>query len=102
MRKSLKALHKYPLPSSAKSTSATASPSPSPSASGSKLKAASEVQSGSKGSEGQSPAQIDGPYIDLFLIHAPWGGEQGRAANWAALARAQKEGWVRDIGVSNL
>lgn len=42
------------------------------------------------------------PYIDLFLIHAPWGGQKGREANWAALARAQKEGWVRDIGVSNL
>jgi hypothetical protein len=42
------------------------------------------------------------PYIDLFLIHAPWGGQKGREANWAALARAQQEGWVRDIGVSNL
>lgn len=41
-------------------------------------------------------------YIDLLLIHAPWGGKEGRASNWSALARAQKEGWVRDIGVSNL
>jgi len=44
----------------------------------------------------------DGGYIDLMLIHAAWGGQEGRANNWAALARAQKEGWVKDIGVSNL
>jgi diketogulonate reductase-like aldo/keto reductase len=43
-----------------------------------------------------------GGYIDLMLIHAPFGGEKGREENWAALARAQKEGWIRDIGVSNL
>jgi diketogulonate reductase-like aldo/keto reductase len=41
-------------------------------------------------------------YIDLVLIHAPWGGEKGREENWKALADAQKEGWVKDIGVSNL
>lgn len=43
-----------------------------------------------------------GGYIDLMLIHAPFGGDKGRAENWAALARAQKEGWIKDIGVSNL
>ena len=43
-----------------------------------------------------------GGYIDLMLIHAAFGGEKGRSENWAALARAQKEGWIRDIGVSNL
>lgn len=41
-------------------------------------------------------------YVDLFLIHAPWGGKVGRAANWKALVRAKEEGWARDIGVSNL
>lgn len=41
-------------------------------------------------------------YIDLVLIHAPWGGPSGRASNWRAFAEAQKEGFVRDIGVSNL
>ncbi|ORX38590.1 putative aldo-keto reductase [Kockovaella imperatae] len=41
------------------------------------------------------------PYIDLMLIHAPWGGDEGRGNNWAALAKAQKEGWIKDIGVSN-
>lgn len=44
----------------------------------------------------------EGGYIDLMLIHAPFGGEKGRTENWAALARAQKEGWIKDIGVSNL
>ena len=43
-----------------------------------------------------------GAYIDLMLLHAPFGGAEGRANNWAALVRAQKEGWVKDIGVSNL
>lgn len=44
----------------------------------------------------------EGGYIDLMLIHAPFGGEKGRTENWAALARGQKEGWIKDIGVSNL
>ncbi|WVW80024.1 hypothetical protein I302_101997 [Kwoniella bestiolae CBS 10118] len=43
----------------------------------------------------------DQPYIDLMLIHAPFGGEEGRKNNWEALVKAQKEGWIRDIGVSN-
>ncbi len=37
-----------------------------------------------------------------MLIHAPWGGEKGRARNWKGLADAQAEGWIKDIGVSNL
>lgn len=41
------------------------------------------------------------PYIDLMLLHAPWGGEKGRADAWAALKRGQDEGWIKDIGVSN-
>ncbi|WRT68974.1 uncharacterized protein IL334_005956 [Kwoniella shivajii] len=40
-------------------------------------------------------------YIDLMLIHAPFGGPEGRASNWEALVKAQKEGWIKDIGVSN-
>lgn len=52
-----------------------------------------KLDSGSNGNSG---------YIDLFLIHGPGGGEKGRAGNWEAMAQAQKEGWVRDIGVSNL
>ena len=37
-----------------------------------------------------------------MFIHAPFGGEKGRSENWAALGRAQREGWIKDIGVSNL
>ncbi|RXK37943.1 aldo-keto reductase [Tremella mesenterica] len=40
-------------------------------------------------------------YIDLVLIHAPYGGPEGRARHWEGLVNAQKEGWVKDIGVSN-
>ncbi len=46
--------------------------------------------------------QSENPYIDLFLIHSPSGGPEGRASNWEALVKAQNEGWVKDIGVSNL
>lgn len=47
-------------------------------------------------------AEDQQPYIDVMLIHAPWGGAKGRAENWKALVAAQKEGWIKDIGVSNL
>ncbi|WVQ94725.1 hypothetical protein IAU59_001805 [Kwoniella sp. CBS 9459] len=54
----------------------------------------------STGTSGQKGLSTEG-YIDLMLIHAPFGGEEGRKNNWEALAQAQKEGWIRDIGVSN-
>lgn len=41
-------------------------------------------------------------YIDLYLVHAPRSGPEARKNNWAAMVKAQKEGWVKDIGVSNL
>ncbi|KAE8539278.1 hypothetical protein D1P53_004376 [Cryptococcus gattii VGV] len=40
-------------------------------------------------------------YLDLMLIHHPRPDSDGRAAHWKGLALAQKEGWVKDIGVSN-
>ncbi|CAD6565134.1 MAG: hypothetical protein TREMPRED_000938 [Tremellales sp. Tagirdzhanova-0007] len=40
-------------------------------------------------------------YLDLMLIHAPWGGPKGRASNWKAFADAKAEGWIQEIGVSN-
>lgn len=40
-------------------------------------------------------------YIDLMLIHAPYGGPNGRKAAWRALVDAQEAGKVRSIGVSN-
>jgi diketogulonate reductase-like aldo/keto reductase len=40
-------------------------------------------------------------YIDLYLLHSPYGGKQGRLGAWKALAEAVKAGKVRSIGVSN-
>lgn len=40
-------------------------------------------------------------YIDLYLLHAPFGGKSGRLGAWRALAEAAEAGKVRSIGVSN-
>ncbi|PQE15304.1 Aldo keto reductase protein [Rutstroemia sp. NJR-2017a BVV2] len=40
-------------------------------------------------------------YIDLMLIHAPYGGSEARKGAWKALVEAQEEGKIRSIGVSN-
>ncbi|KAF5008209.1 hypothetical protein F66182_15667, partial [Fusarium sp. NRRL 66182] len=40
-------------------------------------------------------------YFDLILLHAPFGGKEGRLGAWRALVEAQKSGKVRSIGVSN-
>jgi diketogulonate reductase-like aldo/keto reductase len=40
-------------------------------------------------------------YIDLYLIHAPYGGKDARLESWKALVEAQRAGKVRSIGVSN-
>lgn len=40
-------------------------------------------------------------YIDLYLIHAPYGGKTARCGTWRALSEAQKAGKIRSIGVSN-
>ncbi|EON67237.1 hypothetical protein W97_06490 [Coniosporium apollinis CBS 100218] len=40
-------------------------------------------------------------YVDLYLLHAPYGGKQGRLGAWKALAEAVEAGKVRSIGVSN-
>ncbi|KAF2898554.1 hypothetical protein ILUMI_07625 [Ignelater luminosus] len=58
----------------------------------------------------ESLRKLQSGYIDLYLIH--WPGVYGissrssenaklRAASWASLVKAKKEGLVRDIGVSN-
>ncbi|EED16102.1 aldo-keto reductase (AKR), putative [Talaromyces stipitatus ATCC 10500] len=40
-------------------------------------------------------------YIDLVLLHAPYGGREGRLGGWRALVEAVEAGTVRSIGVSN-
>ncbi|KAJ5094215.1 hypothetical protein N7456_010076 [Penicillium angulare] len=40
-------------------------------------------------------------YIDLMLIHTPYGGKEGRLGAWRALVEAQKAGKIRSLGVSN-
>ena len=40
-------------------------------------------------------------YIDLYLLHAPYGGKEGRLGAWKALVEAVDAGKVRSIGVSN-
>jgi diketogulonate reductase-like aldo/keto reductase len=40
-------------------------------------------------------------YVDLFLLHSPYGGPEARSASWRALEDAVLEGLVRSAGVSN-
>ncbi|KAK2751562.1 hypothetical protein FQN55_000283 [Onygenales sp. PD_40] len=43
----------------------------------------------------------EGAYVDLFLIHSPKSGREGRREMWLALERLLGEGKTRSIGVSN-
>lgn len=40
-------------------------------------------------------------YVDLMLVHQSRPGPVGRAKHWQALVKAQEDGWVKEIGVSN-
>jgi diketogulonate reductase-like aldo/keto reductase len=40
-------------------------------------------------------------YVDLMLLHSPYGGKEGRLGAWKALVEAVEEGKIRSIGVSN-
>ncbi|KAK0336927.1 hypothetical protein LTS02_010608 [Friedmanniomyces endolithicus] len=40
-------------------------------------------------------------YIDLFLLHSPYGGKQARLDSWRAVEDAIKDGEVKTGGVSN-
>ncbi|KAA8894748.1 NADP-dependent oxidoreductase domain-containing protein [Sphaerosporella brunnea] len=47
----------------------------------------------------QNP-ELEG-YIDLYLIHAPYGTREERLGQWKAMVEAAKAGKVRSLGVSN-
>jgi len=50
----------------------------------------------------ESSLQLCGlDYIDLILIHSPYGGPQARNKSWDALLEAKKRGWTKSVGVSN-
>jgi diketogulonate reductase-like aldo/keto reductase len=49
----------------------------------------------------QSVKEIDLGYIDLFLIHTPSSGPEGRRELWQALEKLLEEGGTKAIGVSN-
>lgn len=49
----------------------------------------------------ESLSQTGLDYIDLYLLHAPYGGKDGRLGAWKALVEAVEAGKVRSIGVSN-
>lgn len=40
-------------------------------------------------------------YVDLMLLHSPYGGSAARKAAWRALVEGVEEGKIRSIGVSN-
>ncbi|CAO2649789.1 Nn.00g010810.m01.CDS01 [Neocucurbitaria sp. VM-36] len=40
-------------------------------------------------------------YVDLYLLHSPYGGKEGRIGAWKALVEGVKSGKIRSIGVSN-
>ncbi|MCJ1449673.1 hypothetical protein MMC28_000001 [Mycoblastus sanguinarius] len=54
-----------------------------------------------KASIASSFKQTELEYIDLYLIHAPYGGPTARTGAWRALVEAQQAGLIRSIGVSN-
>ncbi|KAL8915401.1 MAG: hypothetical protein Q9172_006891 [Xanthocarpia lactea] len=49
----------------------------------------------------QSVQQCGLGYIDLFLLHSPYGGKAARLASWKAVEDAIAEGEVKTGGVSN-
>jgi diketogulonate reductase-like aldo/keto reductase len=40
-------------------------------------------------------------YVDLYLLHSPYGGKENRIGAWKALVEGVEAGKVRSIGVSN-
>ncbi|MDI1490081.1 MAG: hypothetical protein OHK93_001281 [Ramalina farinacea] len=54
-----------------------------------------------KNSIASSLSQTGLEYIDLYLVHAPYGGKEARRGTWRALVEAKERGEVRSLGVSN-
>ncbi|KAF1916546.1 NADP-dependent oxidoreductase domain-containing protein [Ampelomyces quisqualis] len=40
-------------------------------------------------------------YVDLYLLHSPYGGKENRVGAWKALVEGVEAGKIRSIGVSN-
>ncbi|GAC95744.1 potential aldo/keto reductase [Pseudozyma hubeiensis SY62] len=40
-------------------------------------------------------------YIDLYLIHSPYGGKAKRLESWKAIQEAKDQGLIKGVGVSN-
>ena len=40
-------------------------------------------------------------YVDLYLLHSPYGGKENRIGAWKALVEGVEAGHIRSIGVSN-
>lgn len=50
----------------------------------------------------ENTLQITGlDYVDLYLLHSPYGGKEGRIGAWRALVEGVEAGKIRSIGVSN-
>ncbi|KAF2092790.1 Aldo/keto reductase [Rhizodiscina lignyota] len=60
-----------------------------------------KVMESVKKAGGEGNGGHEKPYVDLFLVHNPNGGRGAREMMWKAIERAKKEGYVRNIGVSN-
>lgn len=54
-----------------------------------------------KGAIAESLSNCGLEYLDLYLIHAPYGDREGRLGQWRAIEEAIKAGRIRAGGVSN-
>lgn len=66
----------------------------------SKLESNSSYDSARKSIK-QSVQECGLGYIDLFLLHSPYGGKAARLASWKAVEDAIADGEVKTGGVSN-
>ena len=49
----------------------------------------------------KSVADLGVTSVDLYIIHAPFGGKEGRLAQWKGLVECKRLGLVKSVGVSN-